>query len=257
MKLNVLVLGGTAEGRELGERLHGDARFEVLVSFAGRTASLVRPAVPHRIGGFGGARGLAEFLQRGPFQALVDATHPFAARMSANAVEAAADSGTALIRLERPAWTRAAGDDWRAVASMADAALALGREPRRVFLSVGRQEVAAFAAAPQHDYLVRAIDPFDPGLPRARVIAARGPFALADERALLQTEAIEVVVSKNSGTAATYAKIEAARQLKLPVVMVERPQLAKSCSVATIDEIVAWLGALHEASLGLRAPRGA
>jgi precorrin-6A/cobalt-precorrin-6A reductase len=251
MTLRVLVLGGTTEGRELGERLAADARFDVLVSFAGRTASLVRPAVAHRIGGFGGARGLADFLRRERFDALVDATHPFAARMSFNAVQAAADTQTPLVRVERAAWTAADGDRWRSVDSMSAAARALGSEPRRVFLSVGRQEVAAFAAAPQHDYLVRAIDPFDPGLPRARVIAARGPFALDDELALLRREAIEVVVSKNSGTPATHAKIEAARRLGLPVIMVERPQLPAAPTADSVAAVVSWL---HDALL---APRGA
>ena len=236
----------------LSERLARDARFHVLVSFAGRTASLQTPATAHRVGGFGGADGLAAFLQRERYDVLVDATHPFAAQMSDNAVRAAAQSGVPLIRVERPAWQRAPGDDWRSVASMREAALALGSSPRRVFLSVGRQEVSAFASAPAHDYLVRAIDAFDPGMPHARVIAARGPFALEDERALLQAERIEVVVSKNSGTDATYAKIIAARELGLPVVMVERPQLPPARLAAGVDEVLTWLDALHGAGVQRR-----
>jgi precorrin-6A/cobalt-precorrin-6A reductase len=166
-------------------------------------------------------------------------------------VEAATETRTPLVRVERGAWAAADGDRWCSVESMSAAALALGGEPRRVFLSVGRQEVAAFAAAPQHDYLVRAIDRFDPALPRARVIAARGPFALDDELALLRREAIEIVVSKNSGTPATYAKIEAARRLGLPVVMIERPQLPAAATVDTVDGVLSWL---HDALL---EPRGA
>ena len=250
--LKVLILGGTSESRLLADALVGDSRFEPLVSFAGRTASLQRPAAAHRIGGFGGAVGLAAFLQSERFDALVDATHPFAARMSANAVEAAAQTGLPLIRLERPAWQREPGDRWHSVATMDEAAAALGAIPRRVFLSIGRQEIAAFRAAPQHQYLVRAIDRFEPGLPAARVIAARGPFALAQERALLEREAIEIVVSKNSGTAATYPKIEAARGLSLPVIMVERPILPPAAAAAEPSEIVRWLEALHDGAIQRR-----
>jgi precorrin-6A/cobalt-precorrin-6A reductase len=251
MKRKVLVLGGTSEGRELAERLAGDARFETLLSFAGRTASLQRPNVPHRIGGFGGAQGLADFLRREQLDALVDATHPFAAQMSAHAVRAAELTRTPLIRLERAAWQPQAGDRWQLVPDMLAAAHALGPAPRRVFLSVGRQELQAFQAAPQHDYLIRAVDAFEPLLPRARVLAARGPFALPDELELLEREAIEVVVSKNSGTAATYPKLAAARSLGLPVVMVERPVLPPAQLAHSLAEIVAFLHALSPTPRGV------
>lgn len=241
MTLRVLVLGGTTEGRVLAERLARNSSVDALLSFAGRTESLIRPDVPHRVGGFGGAVGLAEFLKREKFDLLVDATHPFAARMSGNAVAAAAAARVPLIRLEREAWVEAAGDRWIAVADMAAAAAAIGAQPRRVFLSVGRTEISAFEAAPHHDYLVRAIDMFEPGLPRAKVIAERGPFARDAELGLLTRERIEVVVSKNAGTEATYAKIEAARQLGLPVIMVERPKLPAAEVAGTLDEVEAWL----------------
>ena len=129
------------------------------------------------------------------------------------------------------------------------AAQALTPEPRRVFLSIGRQEVGAFQAAPQHDYLIRAVNAFDPGLPRARVILARGPFELESELALLEREAIEVIVSKNSGTSATYAKILAARKLGLPVILVERPTLPEAEVARTLEQLVSWLDALHCASV--------
>ncbi|HKP61962.1 MAG TPA: cobalt-precorrin-6A reductase [Polyangiales bacterium] len=251
MALKVLVLGGTSEGRELGERLASDARFAPLVSFAGRTASLQRPKLPHRVGGFGGVAGLCELLQREQFDALVDATHPFAAQMSAHAVQAAERTQTPLIRLEREAWRAQAGDRWQLVPDMLAAAHALGSEPRRVFLSVGRQELQAFEVAPQHSYLIRAVDAFEPALPGARVLAARGPFALADELALLEREAIEVIVSKNSGTAATYPKLEAARSLGLPVVMVERPILPPARLAHSLDEIVAFLHGLSPMPRGV------
>lgn len=247
MAFKILILGGTSEARALAERLARDDRYAVLLSFAGRTRSLQLPNAPHRVGGFGGAEGLAAFLAREGFRALVDATHAFAAQMSANAVRGAALAGLPLMRLEQPAWRKQPEDQWTEVSNMPAAAAAIGGEPKRVFSSVGRLEVAAFRAAPQHDYLIRAVDLFDPGLPRARVIAARGPFALADELALLQRERIELIVSKNSGTPSTYAKIEAARTLGLPVIMLQPPQLPAANTAASIDEIARWLGALAHA----------
>ncbi len=251
-----MILGGTAEGRVLSERLSSDPRFDVLLSFAGRTASLRRPAVPHRIGGFGGAPGLAAFLTAERFDALVDATHPFAAQMSANAVNAIERTRVPLIRFERKAWRAVRGDRWRCVGSMAEAAAALGAEPRRVFLSVGRTEVDAFNAAPQHTYVIRAVDAFAPALPQARVLAARGPFTLAGELELLMRERIEVVVSKNSGTEATVAKIHAARELSLPVVMVERPALPEALLAHALEDVEAWLGVLHDRALGAAGSPG-
>lgn len=238
-------MGGTSAGRELAEQLAQAEGYAALLSFAGRTRSLQRPSTPHRIGGFGGAQGLAEFLQRGAFAALVDTTHPFAAQISANAVAAAASTGTPLIRLARQAWAAEAGDRWREVPDMAAAAAALAGPPQRVFLSVGRLEIAAFRAVPQHEYLIRAVDDFDPELPRARVIAERGPFALEAERALLERERCAVLVSKNSGTPATYAKIAAARELGLPVIMVQQPALPEALEAPSLQVIRVWLEALR------------
>jgi precorrin-6A/cobalt-precorrin-6A reductase len=242
--LNVLILGGTSEGRRLAELLALDERFASVVSFAGRTRELRLPETPHRIGGFGGVSGLASYLRERGVDALVDVTHPFAAQISENAARAAQLTGTPLLRLARAAWQRDPDDRWSEVDDMAAAAAALGAHPRRVFLSIGRLEIAAFRAAPQHAYLIRAVDTFEPELPHARVLAARGPFELAAERALLESEGIEVIVSKNSGTTATYAKIAAARALGLPVVMVRQPTLAAVPEVRSLDEIHAWLSAL-------------
>jgi precorrin-6A/cobalt-precorrin-6A reductase len=263
MSFGVLILGGTSEARLLAEALARDPRFAILLSFAGRTESLVRPDVPHRVGGFGGPEGLSAFLRAGGYRALIDATHAFAAQISRNAAHAAQASGLPLLRLVRPPWQSVAGDLWREVSDMQAAARALGESARRVFLSIGRLEVEAFCAAPQHDYLLRAVEPFAPpaGLFRARVIAARGPFALADERALFERERIECLVSKNAGTPSTYAKIEAARALGLPVVMVRRPALppvheleargsTHECDeVATHEAALAWLTRVHDESL--------
>jgi precorrin-6A/cobalt-precorrin-6A reductase len=250
MSFGVLILGGTSEARLLAEALSQDRRFEVLLSFAGRTETLMRPALPHRVGGFGGAEGLAAFLRAGSYRALIDATHAFAAQISRNACAAAHATGLPLLRVVRPAWEAVPGDLFRPQPDMQAAARALGDEPRRVFLSVGRLEVDAFSLAPQHDYLLRAVEPFTPpeGLSRARVIAARGPFALADELKLLQDERIELLVSKNAGTPSTYAKIEAARALSIPVLMVQRPVLPEAREVSTQQAALAWLAALHDES---------
>jgi precorrin-6A/cobalt-precorrin-6A reductase len=248
MTLSVLVLGGTSEGRELALRLAADPRFQVQLSFAGRTQQVADPGVPYRVGGFGGVAGLAAHLAREGHRALVDATHPFAAQMSRHAAGAAELTGLPILRLEGPAWRELPGDRWQVVPSTAEAAAALGAAPRRVFSSIGRQEVGHFASAPWHDYLIRAVDPFEPPLPRARVICARGPFALRDELALLERERIELLVSKNAGTPSTYAKIEAARQLGIPVVMVARPLLPPVETAPDAARALAWLAALHEAS---------
>lgn len=252
MAFKVLILGGTRDGRRLAEQLSGDPRYAALLSFAGRTQSLQHPSVPHRVGGFGGSAGLVDFLRAGPWAALVDATHPFAAQMSHNAARAAELTATPLLRLTCPPWRPEPGDRWTPVADMTEARVALGQHPRRVFLSIGRLELHAFAAAPQHEYLIRAVDDFPPDLPRARVLSARGPFDVDAERALLQSEHIDVVVSKNAGTPATYAKLAAARALGLPVIMVARPALPQVPTVEALEEALDWLHALHQASLQRR-----
>jgi len=251
--LKVLILGGTSEARRLGQQLAADARFDALLSFAGRTESIADPGVPYRVGGFGGIDGLCEHLRRERYGALVDATHPFAAQMSRHAASAAELVRVPLARLEGPPWRPVAGDRWVEVATMAAAAAALGSDPCRVLCTVGRLEVGAFAAAPWHEYLVRAVDPFEPPLPRARVIAARGPFCVDEERALMEREHIDVLVSKNSGTPSTYAKIIAARQLGVRVVMVCRPSLPAVTTLSAVSEAMiwlerAWVEADHDAS---------
>jgi precorrin-6A/cobalt-precorrin-6A reductase len=250
MGLHVLILGGTSEARLLAEALSREGRHRVLLSFAGRTQSLVHPDVPHRVGGFGGVSGLTAFLRAGAYDAVIDATHAFAAQISRNAVVAAHAAQVPLLRLIGRAWQREAGDNWIEVDDMDAAARALGERPRRVLLTVGRLELDAFSAAPQHDYLIRAVDAFTPpaALNSARVLSARGPFDVADERELLRAERIELLVSKNAGTASTYAKLAAARELGLPVVMVQRPVLPQAAEVTTRAEALAWLRSLHGAS---------
>lgn len=202
-----------------------------------------------RIGGFGGPAGLADWIGAEGVRVLVDATHPFARRISANAAEAARAAGAAIVALGRPGWKRRRGDRWTEVADVAAAAAALGAAPARVFLAIGRQEVGAFRAAPQHRYLVRSIEPVAPGaLPDgAETLLARGPFAEAEERALLEAHRIEILVTKNSGGAATYGKIAAARALGLPVVMIVRPP--REGTVETVEAALAAIEA-HRAALG-------
>lgn len=245
----VLVLGGTTEASAVAARLAGREGFDPLLSLAGRTAE-PRPApIPTRIGGFGGAEGLATFLTEAGIAAVLDATHPFAAVMSRNAAEACARARIPLLALRRAPWERQAGDCWIEVASMAQAVRALGEAPRRVFLTVGRLELGPFAAAPQHAYLVRTIEPVGDALsvPHLRAVRDRGPFDEVAERRLMEREGVEIVVTKNSGGAATFPKIVAARALGLPVVMVARPAKPADLPVVdTADAAVAWLERCRE-----------
>ena len=227
----------------MAERLAPRPDLDVRLSLAGRTSNPVPHPVPVRIGGFGGADGLAQYLQTERIDRLIDATHPYAAQMSTHAAQAARLAGVPLLALRRPAWRPVAGDRWTEVADMHAAARVLGDRPRRAFLALGRNEIAAFEAAPQHFYLVRSVDPVDPPLavPHATYIRARGPFREEDDRTLLATHAIDVVVSKNSGGDAAYGKIAAARALGIAVTLLRRPSLPDAPAVATIDEAAAWL----------------
>ena len=241
--MRILILGGTAEARALAQALGPRADVRVTVSLAGRTAEPLPQAAPVRSGGFGGAEGLARYLSDERVDALIDATHPYAAAISANAARAAGDAEVRLLALRRPPWKEVADDNWIEVESVEEAVRALGEKPRRVFLALGRNELRPFAAAPQHSYLIRSVDPVEPPLavPDATYIAARGPFSESEDRALLARHNIEVIVAKNSGGEATYGKIEAARALRLPVIMLKRPALPDVPSVATVEEVLAWL----------------
>ncbi len=254
--MRVLILGGTTEAVACAERLGRDPRFHVILSLAGRTRNpRQQEGIAHRVGGFGGVDGLAAYLAEAKINAVLDATHPFAAQMSANVESATRSLGTALCTLVRPRWVAEAGDRWIGAATIEAAADALGAERRRVFLAVGRQGVGAFRRAEQHAYIIRAIEQPDADAlpPITTLVQAQGPFALQDEIALLTSERIDVVVSKNAGGAATYAKIEAARMLSLPVIMIERPNIAGQNFVESAAEAVAWLGRLHDSSRSERS----
>ncbi|MFD1982824.1 cobalt-precorrin-6A reductase [Mesorhizobium newzealandense] len=241
MTHRILILGGTTEARQLAGQLAARADCAVTLSLAGRTESPVAQGVPVRTGGFGGADGLAAYLRETRIDLLIDATHPYAAQISANAAQAARLAGVPVLALRRPGWEPVEGDRWTQVDTVGDAVHALGPAPRRVFLALGRQEVAAFEAAPQHHYLIRSVDPVEPRLkvPEASYLLARGPFPEAEERALLEEHRIEIVVSKNSGGEATYGKIAAARALGIEVVMVRRPALPDVASAETVEALAA------------------
>jgi len=241
--VRLLILGGTTEASALAKRIAGRPGLDPMLSFAGRTRSPVVPPIPFRIGGFGGIAGLKTYLIETKVDVVIDATHPFAAQMSGNAAAACRDLALPLARLIRPAWTRKEGDRWTDVATMEAAVRALGESARRVFLTIGGLQLAVFAAAQQHHYVIRTIDP--PGaidaLPSHRLILARGPFSVADEITLMRDERIQVLVSKNSGGAAVGGKIAAACALGIEVVMVERPQKAYAPSSGSVDAILAWI----------------
>jgi precorrin-6A/cobalt-precorrin-6A reductase len=240
----VLILGGTTEANRLAAALANDPRLDAILSYAGRTENPTRPPIAWRLGGFGGIEGLVNYLRAENIARVVDATHPFAAQMSAHAIAACTKAGVPLLALERPLWQRAPGDRWIEVDDLNAAAAALGAAPRRVFLGIGRQQLEIFAAHPQHAYLVRLVDPprAPLTLPNAEVIVARGPFKRADDRAMLANYRAEFVVAKNAGGDSASAKIGAARDLGLPVVMVRRPFIPARETVETVADVLRWLG---------------
>jgi precorrin-6A/cobalt-precorrin-6A reductase len=253
--LKILILGGTSEASALADLLAHDPRFTPTLSLAGRTAAPRLPNIPWRSGGFGGIAGLTRYLTENHIQALVVATHPFATRMRQNAVTAIRDTTPPLLMIERPAWQASEGDHWTEVPDMPHAAAALGRTPRRVLLTIGRKDLAPFAAAPWHDYVIRSVDAPPPETvpPRAKIITARGPFAQATDWQMLTDERIEIIVTKNSGGTATQSKLLAARELGLPIIMVARPPWPDVTGLdanKTTDAAGAlhWLEALHRAA---------
>lgn len=245
MSRHVLILGGTGEALALA-RVLAEAMPDLAVttSLAGVTAGPVVPPGRVRTGGFGGAEGLAAWLRDEAVDALVDATHPFAATMAGHAAAAAAATGVSRLKLVRPMWTRRDGDRWVMVGDAAEAAAALARlQARRVFLTLGARDLGAFAGLRDIAFTVRMIEPPAEPLPlaQAELILARGPYDAAGEEALLRARAIDAVVSKASGGAATLGKIDAARALALPVVMIARPPLPPGGSVDDVDAALAWI----------------
>ncbi|TPQ21485.1 cobalt-precorrin-6A reductase [Streptomyces sporangiiformans] len=241
---HVLVLGGTAEARELAASLAARPGVRVTTSLAGRVSRPGSLDGDVRIGGFGGAEGLAEWLRAHHVDAVADATHPFAAGITANAARAAAVVGVPVVVLRRPGWEPRPGDRWHSVASLAEAADLLPSLGRRVFLTTGRLGLSAFARVPELYFLVRSVEAPGPPMPRhTEVLLARGPFSVEGETALLREHRIDVLVTKDSGGASTSAKLTAARALGLPVVVVRRPPLPEGVTPASdVAETLTRLG---------------
>ncbi|UFS99943.1 cobalt-precorrin-6A reductase [Nocardia huaxiensis] len=240
--MKILILGGTREARNLADIASGERGFDIVSSLAGRVREPVLPVGEVRIGGFGGVSGLRDWLADNGIDVVIDATHPFAGGISANAAAAAARAGLPVLHVRRPGWTEQTGDRWIRVPDLAAAAERLAGLGDRVFLTIGRQGVAAFAASDAW-FLIRAIDPPVGAMPaQAELLLARGPFSVAEESALLAARRIDVLVTKDSGGALTEAKLTAARALALPVVMIDRPPLPEGAEV--VDSVAAamiWL----------------
>jgi precorrin-6A/cobalt-precorrin-6A reductase len=239
----VLILGGTVEARELATALH-EAGLDVTTSLAGRVTRPAARAGTVRVGGFGGVDGLSAHLTGHGVDVLVDVTHPFAAQMSAHAAAAAARTATPLLAVRRPHWTEQPGDDWRWVDDVDAAARAVADlGARRVLLTTGRQELAAFAANGDAWFLARSVEPPDPPFPRRlQVLLDRGPFTVDGERALLDRHAVDLLVTKDSGGTAAAAKLQAARERGIAVVMVRRPPSpAGVLAVETVAAARSWV----------------
>jgi precorrin-6A/cobalt-precorrin-6A reductase len=254
MQPNLLILGGTTEATALA-RAVADRGVRATISFAGRVERPADQPIPRRSGGFGGVAGLAAHLRDTGVTHVIDATHPFAAQMSASAVAACEQARVPLIALTRPPWHPQPGDRWHIVPDVAAAVTALAGPPRRVLLAIGRMHLEDFAVNPQHFYLLRLVDPpVDmPRLPDHYVIVARGPFTETGDRALLEAHGIDLVVSKNAGGTGARAKIDAARSLGLPVLMIDRPALPRRAETTRVSEILDWL---HSTTPGRGAIRG-
>lgn len=243
----VLVLGGTGEARALAAALADGpgthAGFRVISTLAGRIADPRLPRGEVRVGGFGGPAGLAAYLREEHVDAVVDATHPFAERMSWSAFDACAQTATALLRLERPAFARDPAIDWREVGSLDEAAALLPAAGRRVFLTTGRQGLAAFATVAGAFFLVRCVDAPDPEMlpPDHELLLDRGPFTLDGELALIDRHRLDVLVTKDSGGELTQAKLDAACERGLQVIVVARPPRPDANTVQTVAQALAWL----------------
>jgi precorrin-6A/cobalt-precorrin-6A reductase len=239
----VLILGGTAEARGLAEELTADPALRVTSSLAG---AVVRPRLPPgevRVGGFGGPAGLARWLREHQVDAVIDATHPFAGTISFNAAVAAAEVHVPLLALRRPGWVAGPGDVWHSAGSLREAAELLPGLGKRVFLTTGRTGLAAFAGLEGLWFLARSVDAPQPPLPpRTKVLLDRGPFTVEGESELLRRHCIDVLVTKDSGGPATAAKLTAARESRVPVVVIRRPPVPGGVAVVPdVHAAVAWL----------------
>ena len=239
--MRVLVLGGTAEARELATALDADG-VQVVSSLAGRLSPPRLPAGEVRHGGFGGHAGMATWLREEEIAAVVDATHPFAERISASAATACPLAGVELLRLERPGWRERPGDRWHWVADLGEAASSIPRLGERVLLTTGRQGLAAFVGVRDAWFLVRCVEPPESPLPpNGELLLDRGPYVLDGELDLIDGHRIDLVVTKDSGGSHTSAKLDAARERGLPVVVVCRPPRPSVPAVGSVSDALAWL----------------
>jgi precorrin-6A/cobalt-precorrin-6A reductase len=248
--MRILLLGGTTEASQMAATFAAQG-LDAVFSYAGRTAVPVAQPLPTRVGGFGGVDGFESYLAAEKISHVVDATHPFAAGMSRNAHAACTRAAVPLIRLERPSWKADDGDDWTHLSCIEDIPTALPDDPARIFLAIGKQQIGLFAAKPQHHYLLRLVDQPNIALPLpdTTVVVARGPFDVAGDIALMRLHRINYIVAKNSGGQGARAKLDAARELGLPVLMAQRPLLPGDSIASTVDEVLRWLG--HEADRGV------
>jgi len=247
--IRVLILGGTGDAAELAARMATIQGLEAITSLAGRTRKPSVPLGDFRVGGFGGVAGLASYLRGEQIDLLIDATHPFASQISFNAANAATEVGVTRLMLIRPPWEKVSGDRWIEVDSVEAAAASVANQPQRVFLTVGRQELATFAHLEKIWFLMRMIDPpsDDALVPPGMILCDRGPFTLNNERQILIHNNIDTIVSKNSGGDATKPKIIAARELGVKIVMVNRPAIPPGKQVPDVDAALAWLfNKLHD-----------
>jgi len=241
----VLILGGTGDAVKLAAKLATIPEIEVISSLAGRTKKPAALVGQFRVGGFGGAEGLANYLQKNSIDILIDATHPCAGQITINGAIAANALNIPHLMLVRPQWEKVSGDNWIEVESVAAAAQAIPESVNRVFITSGRQQLEPFLqrshSYPETWYLMRSIDPPDLELPNSKVLLDRGPFSLEQERKLLREYQIQAIISKNSGGDATYAKIIAARELEISIIMVQRPDSPEGDKVTSIEDAIAWL----------------
>lgn len=239
----ILILGGTTEGYALAERLQAIEGIRPISSLAGRTANPRLPVGDYRIGGFGGPQGLADYLRTEQIGAVIDATHPFARQMGWNAAQACEMADVPLLRLERPAWVAQDGDHWDMIDDWQDGVALVRQHSARVLMAVGKQELAPFATLDHVWFLIRTVDLPQPMPPFAQYenLLARGPFSLDQERDLLRDRAIDTIVCKNSGGRATDAKLTAARELGIRVVMQRRPARPATPTATSVAEASAWV----------------
>jgi precorrin-6A/cobalt-precorrin-6A reductase len=244
--MRLLILGGTGDANKLARQAAKIDDRQIILSLAGRTETAKKPDPNNslfstRIGGFGGIDGLVAYLRQNSIDSIVDATHPFAAQISHHGATAAQICGIPYLILDRPQWEREIGDNWYEVETIAAAATILPSIATRVFLTIGRQELAAFAHLEDIWFLMRSIELPQPPTPQGEIILHQAPFNVEDEQKLLLDYKIGAIVSKNSGGDATYAKIIAAREIGIPVIMVRRPPLPQGDRVRSIEAVLKWL----------------